>query len=94
MDKNNTLWIFMDYYFLGSLYVNSPFAVTVSLWYCRKGGVFHVFVEEDFFPSFLSAIFKPTRRNPVSHPGPERLVSDSGTKATPLLGSENYLFPI
>jgi hypothetical protein len=42
-----------------------------------------------FLPSFLSLIFKPTRRNPVSHPGPERLVSESGTKATPLLGSEH-----
>jgi hypothetical protein len=59
------------------------------IWYCRKGGVFHSVVEEDFLPSFLSAIFKPARRNPVSHPDPERLVSESGTKATPLLGSEN-----
>ena len=42
-DKNNTLWIFTDYYFLGSLYVSSPFAVTVSLWYFRKDGVFHGF---------------------------------------------------
>ncbi len=34
-------------------------------------------------PSFLSAIFKPTRRKSGRSPDPTRLVSDSGTKAAP-----------
>ncbi len=38
-------------------------------------------------PSFFSAIFKPTRRKPGPSHHPARLVSDSGTKAAPLLGS-------
>jgi hypothetical protein len=38
---------------------------------------------------FSSAIFKPTRRKPTYSPDPARLVSDSGTKAAPLLGSGN-----
>jgi hypothetical protein len=50
-----------------------------------------------FFPPFLIAIFEPTRRKPGHSPDPARLVSDSGTKAAPLLGSGNrgratYLF--
>ncbi len=40
-----------------------------------------------FRRNFLSAIFKPTRRKPGYSPDPARLVSDSGTKAAPLLGS-------
>ncbi len=39
----------------------------------------------DFFPPFLSAIFKPTRRKP----DPARQVSDWRTKLAPLLESEN-----
>jgi hypothetical protein len=42
-----------------------------------------------FFPPFLAAIFKPTRRKPGYSPDPARLVSDSGTNATPLLGAGN-----
>ena len=38
---------------------------------------------------FLSAIFKQTRRKSGRSPDPTRLVSDSGTKAAPLLGSWN-----
>ncbi len=50
-----------------------------------------------FFPPFLSAIFKSTRRKPAHSPDLTRAVSDSGTKAAPLLGSERedvlyYLF--
>jgi hypothetical protein len=41
------------------------------------------------FPPFFSAIFKPTRRKSGHSPDPARLVSDSGTKAAPLLGSGN-----
>jgi hypothetical protein len=44
----------------------------------------------DFFRSpFLSAIFKPPRRKPGYSPDPASLVSDSGTKVAPLLGSGN-----
>jgi hypothetical protein len=53
-------------------------------------------VSVDIF-SFLSAIFKPTRRMPDRSPDPRRLVSDSGTKAAPLLGNgyvSYYLFLI
>jgi hypothetical protein len=39
-----------------------------------------------FFQPFVAAIFKPTRRKPGYSPDPARLVSDSGTNATPLLG--------
>jgi hypothetical protein len=39
------------------------------------------------YPKDLSAIFKPTRRKPGPSPGPARLVSNSGTKAAPLLRS-------
>ncbi len=37
----------------------------------------------------VSANFKPTRRKPVHSPDPARMVSDSGTKAAPMLGSGN-----
>jgi hypothetical protein len=43
----------------------------------------------DFFLKDLSAIFIPTRRKPGHSPDPTRLVSDSGTKAAPLLRSGN-----
>jgi hypothetical protein len=57
MDMNSTLWIVLDYFFLGSLNVYSPFAVMVSLWNCRENGVFHIFVEvSDYFLFYLSAI--------------------------------------
>jgi hypothetical protein len=42
-----------------------------------------------YFPPSLSAIFKSTRRKPGPSPDPARPVSDSGTKAAPLLGSGN-----
>ncbi len=42
-----------------------------------------------FRPPFLSAIFKPPRRKPGYSPDPASLVSDSGTKVAPLLGSGN-----
>jgi hypothetical protein len=42
-----------------------------------------------FFPPFLSAILKSTRRKTAHSPDPTRVVSDSGTKAAHLLGSGN-----
>jgi hypothetical protein len=73
----------LDYYFICSLYVYSPFAFMVSLWYCRKNGVFHSFVENRFFLNRQgeSRAILPTRQ--------DCMVSNSGTKAASLLKSGN-----
>ncbi len=97
----------MDWYTWISSGTAPVFGVKINGWY--KLGLEHTFEvhqkyiryifkrereEWDNFPPFLSAIFKPTRRKLNHSPDPARLVSDSGTKAAPLLGSGNRGYAI